>query len=53
MNKKLAIPTILFLIILPVSIFALSQEKNKKDPQPANQDNAKIILYYSDRSEQD
>jgi glutaredoxin len=52
MNKKLAIPTILFLIILPVSIFALSQEKNKKDTHPGNQtqdNNAKIILYYSNQ----
>lgn len=51
MNKKIAIPTILFLIILPVSIFALMQEKNGKQPAVAQgntaQNNADIVIYYS------
>lgn len=54
MNKKVIIPTVLFLVILPVSIFALSEEKKQvemtKNEQVQNEtSDAKIILYYSNQ----
>jgi len=54
MNKKIIIPTILFVIVLIFSFLALSQGKNKNQPktsQPAAQENQQIqrnpiILFY-------
>lgn len=52
MNKKIFIPTILFILVLIFSFFALSQEKNKNQSQtnkPAkkeNQQTSQIILFY-------
>ena len=50
MNKKIIIPTILFIAVLFFSFFALSQEKNKNYSQanePAKEEN-QIILYYGE-----
>lgn len=51
MNKKVLIPTILFLIMLPSSIFVLTNERSIKqkaaEARAANVD-SKIVLYYSD-----
>lgn len=54
MNKKIIIPTILFIAILVFSFFALSQEKDKNQPQTnkstkeENQQTNKVILFYGD-----
>ena len=54
MNKKIIIPTILFIAILVFSFFVLSQEKNKNQPQTnkptkeENQQTNKVILFYGD-----
>jgi len=51
MNNKIIIPTILFAIVLIVSFVALSQGKNKNQPQTDKsgaQENqqSQIILFY-------
>jgi len=54
MNKKIIIPTILFIAVLVFSFFALSPEKNKSQPptnEPTSQENqqsSQIILFYGD-----
>jgi glutaredoxin len=54
MKNKIIIPTILFAIVLIFSFFALSQEKDKSQPQanePTSQENqqsSQIILFYGD-----
>jgi len=56
MNKKIIIPTILFIIVLIFSFVMLSQEKNKSQPktnEPATQESQQInqnqiILFYGD-----
>lgn len=46
MNKKITIPTVLFIIVLTVSFTALSQEKAIRDSMKSGHSNAKIVLYY-------
>ncbi|MDD2732154.1 MAG: hypothetical protein PHI53_03085 [Candidatus Pacebacteria bacterium] len=54
MNKKVLIPTILFIAVLIFSFFALSQEKNKNQTPTnettitENQSESQIILFYGD-----
>lgn len=54
MNKKIIIPTILFIAVLIFSFFALSQERSKNQSlnnEPAkeeNQSTSQIILFYGD-----
>jgi len=54
MNKKIFIPTILFIAVLIFSFFALSQEKSKNQTQinkltkEENQPVSQIILFYGD-----
>jgi glutaredoxin len=54
MKNKIIIPTILFIVVLIFSFFALSQEKNKSQLQtnePTSQENqqsSQIILFYGD-----
>jgi len=54
MKNKILIPTILFIAVLLFSFFALSQEKDKSQPQanePTSQENqqsSQIILFYGD-----
>jgi glutaredoxin len=54
MKNKIIIPTILFIAVLVFSFFALSQEKDKSQPQanePTSQENqqsSQIILFYGD-----
>lgn len=56
MNKKIIIPTILFIAVLIFSLFALTKEKDKnqsKTNEPAAQENqqieqSQIILFYGD-----
>ena len=54
MKNKIIIPTILFTVVLIFSFFALSQEKDKSQPQanePTSQENqqsSQIILFYGD-----
>jgi len=54
MNKKIFIPTILFIAVLIFSFFALSQEKSKNQIQTnelakeENQPASQIILFYGD-----
>ncbi|MFA6552710.1 MAG: hypothetical protein WCT19_04410 [Candidatus Paceibacterota bacterium] len=54
MNKKIIIPTILFIAVLIFSFFALSQEKDKNQistnetATKKNQSADKIILFYGD-----
>ena len=54
MKNKVIIPTILFIAVLIFSFFALSQEKDKSQPQtnePTSQENqpaSQIILFYGD-----
>ncbi len=51
MNKRLLLPTVLFLIVLPFSILVLADERNfqrqQKEAQQASVP-APIVLYYSD-----
>ena len=54
MENKIIIPTILFTLVLIFSFFALSQEKDKSQPQAneltsqENQQSSQIILFYGD-----
>jgi glutaredoxin len=54
-RNRILLPTILFLIILPLSIFVLSQERNKKTPEANQKTNqtqnvdSPVVLYYSDQ----
>lgn len=43
------LPTILFLIILPISIFVLLQEKNREFPETNQIAESSVVLYYSDQ----
>lgn len=49
--SKVLLPTILFLIIIPISILILSQEKGKKVVETGEDQNADypVILYYSNK----
>jgi glutaredoxin len=52
MDKKILIPTILFAIIFPVSVYVLAQEKDIKQQTAAEQNNpanADLVLYFSDQ----
>lgn len=52
MNRKIIIPTILFIVVLIFSFFALPQEKNKNQTNETtateNQSSDQIILFYGD-----
>jgi glutaredoxin len=54
MNKKIIIPTVLFIIVFVFSFFALSQEKSKNQSptnEPIKEENQatnQIILFYGD-----
>jgi hypothetical protein len=53
MSKKLLLPTILFLILLPLSVFILAQEKSIEqkaaEKQTTTATDTSVILYYSDQ----